>query len=217
MPNKEQSQKNPSKSYCGRCGKERSPIMMCRCAGGGSSGGGSSETKSKDNVDSFSRITNTSSQAVGKSTQTSDKSAWVLSQLCSDQIINYEAKSLSIMSDGFGGNLIFRVNTGLSNDEVKKGQEFLKAVKNEFEEFKDQLTKQGIGTKDFIAYLKENELTIHIPKPHYVAFIKHLESKKLLPVPNPEHEEKKETLRSAKEDKQQTFNPKPLSTRLERK
>ena len=158
MPNKEQSQKNSSKSYCGKCGKELSPIKMCRCAGGGGSGsssegrsGGDSETKGKDNVNLFSQITGASSQVVGTSTQMPGASAWVQSQLCSDRAINYEARLLSVEGDRLRGNLIFRLNTGLTKAEIEIAHKFLNTVKAEFDKFKDQLkTEQGVLTKDLL-------------------------------------------------------------------
>lgn len=223
MPNEEQNQKNPSKSYCGKCGMERSPINMCRCLGGGSGDESNKDnkTKSKDNLNPLDQITKSSEQVLGISTPMLNKPAWMQSQKSSDKMINYEAGwSLFFKSDRLNGTLIFRVKPGLPNDEIKKAlQERLKAIKIEFDDFKNQLTKQGISTENFTAVLKDNELTIHIPTTpnpkYYDAFIKYLENKNLLPSQNQEHEEKKEITQSPEEDEQPTFNPSPFSTRLE--
>ncbi len=206
---------------CGRCRTAGYPTCKCGSGGGGSGGGGGGESEKKD-------ATYTSNQAPGISNQVEVKAAiqkfdeaktiFVQSQLLSNTTVNYETGLITIESDRLRGNLTLRVKPGLSKADEEISHEFLNAVKTEFDEFKNKLFEQGVSTKDFTATLKGNELSVHIPNPkYYDAFIKHLENKNLLPVPNPEREEKKETLSSAKEDKKQAFNPTPLSTRLEKK
>lgn len=208
---------------CGRCRVAGLPICKCGGRGSGSSGAssgeGSDETKNKD-VPYASNMVPTSGQLASTAIQEFDKAKtmWVQFQLSSDRVINYEAGLLSIESNKLLGNLILRPQSGLSKYEKEISQQFFKAVQIEFEEFKKQLAEQGVSTKNFTAVIKDNELAIQIPIPKfYYAFIKHLESKNLLPIPNPERQEKKDIIRPTKEDKTQAFNPNPFSTRLERK
>lgn len=210
MPNNEQNdpialaiKKNP----CGICRAMGSPV----CKGHGGSAGGNShngETKNKDATYTSSKAAIIPGQVAIAVIQKFDiaKAIWVQSQLFSDKTINYEAGLLSIESDRLRGNLTFRVKPELSKADIEISHEFLHAVKTEFGEFKNQLTMQGVITKDFTAVIEDNELAIRITPPnpeHYDAFIKHLENKNLLPTQNPE----------SKEDKQQAFNPSPFSKR----
>lgn len=228
MPNKEQMVSDPKSKKgtitqaiennpCGRCRTAGYPTCKCG-SGGGGSGGGGGESEKKD----------ATNQAPGTSTQVEVKAAvqkfdeaktiFVQSQLLSNTTINYETGLITIESDRLRGNLTLRVKPGLSKADEEISREFLKAVKEEFDEFKNQLSEQGVLTNNFTAVLKGNELSLHIPNPkYYDAFIKHLENKNLLPAPNPEREEKKEALNLARQDKKQAFNPTPLSTRPEKK
>jgi len=228
MPNKEQMASDPKSKKgtltlaidnnpCGRCRAAGYPTCKCGSGRGGSGGGDSGKNEKKDDP------TFTSNQAASISNQVAiqkfdeAKSIFVKSQLLSDKMINYETGLLSIESDRLRGNLTIKVKPGLSKVEEEISREFLKTIKAEFDEFKNQLAEQGVSTNNFTATLKDNELSVHIPNPkYYDAFIKHLEKKYLLPVPNPEREEKKEAFNSAREDKKQAFNPTPLSTRLEK-
>lgn len=107
----------------------------------------------------------------------------------SNNKINYETGFISVESDRLRENLILRIKPTLFKAEEELAYKFLDVVKTEFDEFKNQLTEQGVATKNFTAILKNNELSIHILNPkYYGAFIKHLESKNLLPIPNPERE-----------------------------
>jgi hypothetical protein len=202
---------------CGRCRAAGYPTCKCGSGGGGSSGGESDESKKKD-ADFKSHQTTSISNQVKAAIKKFDevKKFFVQSKLLSDKMINYETDLLFIESDRLRGNLSFRAKSGLSKDEAETIRQFLKIVKSEFESFKNCLAEQGVSTNGFNATLKDNELTIHIPnQKYYDAFIKHLENKNLLPIPNPEREVQKETRGP---DKQQTFNtPNPFSTKLERK
>lgn len=203
---------------CGRCRVAGYPTCEC---GGGSGGGGSGNGGESEKKDA---AANPPNQVIGLLSQTEIKAAiqkfdeakkiFVQSQLLSDKTINYETRLISIESDRLRGNLTIKVKPGLSKVEEEISREFLKTIKSEFDEFKNQLAEQGVSTNNFTSTLKNNELSIHIPNPkYYDKFIKHLENKNLLPIPNPEREEKK----SVKVDKKQTFNPTPLSTRLDKK
>lgn len=208
---------------CGRCRAMGSPV--CKCGGGGSSNGesggsyGNDDIKNK-NVMSLNQASSTLGQIDTAAIKKFDeaKTVWLQSLLSSDSIINYKAGLFSIENDRLRGNFTFHVGSRLSKDEIEISRELLKAVKIEFDEFKLLLTESGISTQRFSAKLEANELIAHIPNPkYYNSFIKHLESKNLLPIPNPERVEKNESYRSAKEDKQKIFSPNPYSTRLERK
>lgn len=209
---------------------DNNPCAMCRSMGlpgcnghgagsGGGSGGDSTEAKKEKITYSSNKVTSEPRLPLSsKPKEDKTKAMWVKSNLLSNTTSTYEVGLLSIESNRLMGNLTFKVRPGLSKVEEKISREFLNAVKNEFDDFKNQLIENGISTTNFSATLKGNELSVHIPNPKYFdKFIKHLESKNLLPTPNPEREEKKESLKSAREDKMQGFNPTPLSTRLEKK
>lgn len=210
MPNNEQMASDPKSqkdaitlaienNSCGRCRPAGYPTCKCGSGGGGSGGGDSDENKKKDDA------TFTSNQAASISNQAAiqkfdeAKTIFVQSQLLSDKTINYETGLISIVSDRLHGNLTLTVKPGISKAEEEISREFLKTIKTEFDEFKNQLAEQGVSTSNFTATLKNNELSVHIPNPkYYDAFIKHLENKNLLPVPNPEKQEEKEIAKQEK-------------------
>jgi hypothetical protein len=221
MPNKEQMASDPKSKKgaitiaiennpCGLCRAMGYPI--CKGHGGGSGGGGDSgETKNKDVAYAAKQVASTLSPVTIAAIREFDKAKtiWMQSQLSTDKTINYEAGLFSIESDRLRGNLTFRVNSGLSKAEIEIARKFLNVVKAEFDKFKDQLTEQGVSTKDFSAVIKDNELAIHIPnQKYYDAFIKHLENKNLLPTPNPEKQEKKEL--ASESIKQEKNRPSPF-------
>jgi len=217
------SNKDPIKAAidsnpCGSCRAMGLPSCKGHGAGGGGGGGGSDSEEKKEKTSA--KVIGAPSQTAFASTTELDKAKtmWVQSQLLSNVTSNYEVGLLLIESDRLRGNLTFKVKPGLSKVEEEISRQFLKTIKTEFDEFINQLTEKGVSTTNFSATLKDNELSVHIPNPkYYDKFIKHLENKNLLPVPNPEREEKKEAIRSAREDKRQAFNPTPLSTRHEKK
>lgn len=199
---------------CGRCRAAGYP--SCKCGGGGGGGGSGGGGKDKDDVTPvLNQAANIANQAAIQKFDEAKKN-FMESQLHSDNAINYETGLLSVESDRLRGNLVFRVNPGLSKADMEVAREFIKAVKDEFEEFKNQLIEQGISTKGFVVNMKDNELAIRIPIPkYYDIFIKHLESKNLLPVPNPDRVDK--SMLHQYQESKKPFNPNPLSTRLERK
>lgn len=225
MADKTKSNKDPIKAAidsnpCGSCRAMGLPSCKGHGGSGGGGGGGGSDSNESKKEARGSKTIGASTQAVSAfmAEQDKAKATWVQSQLLSNVTSNYEVGLLLIQSDRLRGNLTFKVRPGLSKVEEEISRQFLKTIKTEFDEFKNQLAEKGISTTNFSATLKDNELSVHIPNPkYYDAFIKHLESKYLLPVPNPEREEKNEMLGSARDDKKQIFNPTPLSTRLEKK
>lgn len=215
MPNKEQmASDQKSKKSTLTMAIENNPCGMCRAggypnckghggSGGGGSGGGSGENKNTDATYS-NQASSTLSQASIAAIKEFDnaKTIWIQSQLSSDRTLNYEAGLLSIESDRLRGNLTFKVKPGLTKEELELSRQFLKVVKAEFDEFKNQLTEKGISTSNFTATLKDDELAIKIPNPkYYDAFIKHLENKNLLPIPNPDQEKKEVASKSYNQEK----------------
>lgn len=225
MADKTKSNKDPIKAAvdsnpCGSCRAMGLPGCKGHGGSGGGGGGAGSDSNESKKEEAGSKIIGAPNPTTLTSTAEQDKAkaTWVQSQLLSNVSSNYEVGLLLIESDRLRGNLTFKVKPGLSKVEEEISRQFLKTIKTEFEEFKNQLAEKGVSTTNFSATLKGNELSVHIPNPkYYDAFIKHLENKNLLPVPNPEREEKKELLSSTRDDKKQTFNPTPLSTRLEKK
>ncbi|MBX3708741.1 MAG: hypothetical protein KIT56_05760 [Gammaproteobacteria bacterium] len=220
MADKTKSNKDPIKAAidsnpCGSC----RAMGLPSCKGHGGSGGGSDSNESKKEEADY-KVIGAPSPTTLASTVEQDKAKvmWVQSQLLSNVTNNYEVGLLLIESDRLRGNLTFKVRPRLSKVEEEISRQFLQTIKTEFEEFKNQLAEKGVSTTNFSATLKDNELSVKIPNPkYYDAFIKHLENKNLLPVPNPEREAKKAMLSSARDNKKQAFNPTPLSTRLEKK
>lgn len=233
MTNKEQMVSDPKSKKgtitqaiennpCGRCRAAGYPACKCGSGGGGSGGGGGGDGGGEsEKKDATNQVPGTSTRVELKAAiQKFDeaKTIFVQSQLFSNATVNYETKLISIESDRLRGNLTLQVKPGLSKAEIEIAREFLNAIKEEFDEFKSQLSEKGISTNNFTATLKNDELSIHISNPkYYDAFIKHLEKKYLLPIPNPEQQNKMENSKSIKNDKQKGFNPTPLSTRLEKK
>lgn len=202
-------------NLCGLC----RPMGLPMCKGHAKTGGGSGSGGSGDKA-SYQEDTSLLKQPTQIDTEMTpiiqefekEKKIWIQSQLLNDKVINDEAGLLLIESDRLRGNLTFRAKPGLSKAEIEMVTQFFKAVKAQFDEFKNQLTEQGVSTHQFKAELKDNQLAIHIPNPkYYDAFIKHLENQNLLPVPKPKQIETPEL------NKQKAFNPNPFSMRLERK
>lgn len=204
---------------CGICRAMGYPI--CKGHGGGSGSSSGSDSEKKDTVFTSYQVASTENQVniiIQKFNEA--KKNFMQTQLFADRTIGYEAGTLSVESDKLHGNLTFRVKPGLPKGKIHASREFFNAIEIEFDEFKNQLAEQGISSNNFTAVIvvKGNELAIHVPNPkYYDAFIKHLESKNLLPIPNSGHEEKKESFESIEKDKRQVFNPTPFSTRLEKK
>lgn len=190
---------------------KNNPCKICRsigyptCTGhGGKGGGGGGGSESKNNAAYASNPAATSSQTYITAIQEFNKAKAIFmqSQLLSNTTINYEAGLFSIESDRLRGNLTLKIKPGLSKAEEEIAREFLNAVKTEFNEFKNQLTEQGVLTEAFTAVIKDNELAIHIPnQKYYDAFIKHLGNKNLLPIPNPEQQVEKEITSKTKQEK----------------
>lgn len=203
MPNKEQIvsvkkdaltlaiENNP----CGRCRVAGYPT--CKCGGGSGAGESGSSSSDENKNEDITRLSNQTVNMPGQTTLGTiqqfdkNKTLFVQSELSSNSVISYETEFLSIESDRLRGNLTFKIKEGLSETELKMSRKFLKMVNAEFEVFKDQL---GTSARNFTVDLKDNELAVHIPIPkYYDAFIKHLENKNLLPIPNPNQQYKSET------------------------
>lgn len=216
---KSQIQSAIDKNPCGRCRAAGYP--SCKCGGRSGSGEGGGESENKDTDHTWSQSSGILNQIEMKATIKkfdAAKTDFVQSQLFSNTTVNYETKLISIESDRLRGNLTLQIKTGLSIAEIEIAREFLSAIKIEFDEFKNQLVEKGVSINNLIVTLKNDELSIHIPNPkYYDAFIKHLERKYLLPIPNPEQQHKVESSKSRKNDNQKDFHPTPLSTRLEKK
>lgn len=188
---------------CGLCRAMGSPT----CKGHGS---GEESDKAKDKDVTASNQATRSVQLAPETIKELDafKSFWIQSQLSSDRIINYDAGLLSIQSERVHGNFSFHIKPELSKEEIEIAREFLEALKTEFDEFKDQLVEEGISMQNLSADLKDNELTAHISNPkYYDEFIKHLENKNLLPVPNPKRQEKKEIGNELYEQEKKASSP----------
>lgn len=199
------------KNPCNRCSARGFP--NCRCAGSGDSGGGSeSKDKYKETTHASNQTSSTTTQIEMAVLKKFDEAKinWVGLLLSNDKPINYEAGLFSIESDKLNGKLSFHIQPDLSPQEKEIARGVLKEIITAFKEFKDQLIEKGISLYNFSAELTDKGLTIQIPNPqHYKDFIKHLDNKNLLPIPNPERQANKESEKSA-------FNPTPLKTRLER-
>lgn len=180
---------------------ENNPCQRCRlrgyltCQGHGESGSasGAGDNSANDKVKAQASLSKpnpvSSDQTVNPSPSHSDKAkeVWIQSQLLSDKTLHYKAGLLIIESDRLRGNLTFQIKPGLSAEEIKTSQAFLKAVKAAFAEFTN--ADQNIAAQKFSVDLKADRLIIHISHPtYYTAFLKHLESKNLLPLPNLEQQ-----------------------------
>jgi hypothetical protein len=91
---------------------------------------------------------------------------------------------LLINNDSERGVLTIRPkpNLCLSLDDEKQVQEFIRAIKLVFDQFKIALEKRGISVDGFTATTNKNELKIRIPSPKYFdAFVQQLVSSNLLP------------------------------------
>jgi hypothetical protein len=175
----------PENDLCPGCHRIR---LACVCGGGDEE---SDIDKDKDVTYTSKQGFSPSVQAAITTTQKFELKIWVLPELFSKKTINCEVELLfldSNESDQLGAKLIFRIKQGLSSDEIK----ILKMIETEFDHFKNQLTQQGILTKNFTAVFNENELVIHMPISSIDAFIKHLENKNLITIQNPEPQNKEE-------------------------
>lgn len=177
--------------------------------GGGGSGGDSSGSKNEGVKHTLDKVTGISAPIIDVMNELDKAKSILVSQLLSDKKIDYAAGLLTVHSDRLRGDLIFKIQPGLSKSEIQTSLEFLKAVKAEFEEFKNELNDRRISTKNFNAVLKDNELAIHIPVPtYYDAFIMRLENKNLLPIPRPGQQKKKEvTNESYKQERKSPLSP----------
>lgn len=201
--------------------KNNNPCGICRAMGflsckGHGGGGGSDSSNNSGETNTKAGLTASNQSPINNTAPMTDiavtsEALWIESQLFSNKIINYDAGLFFIESDRLRGNLIFQIKPELTNADIQIALAFLNIVKNEFAEFKNQLADQGIPVNKFTADLKDNKLTIHIPVPkYYDAFIKRLESKNLLPVPNAEWREKKIVENEADNKVRKYNSPSPL-------
>jgi hypothetical protein len=189
----EQSKKDPIKvlienNVCSTCKAMGFPTCNGHGAsagvGGESGGSDKSETKSQNSSIKPNQLTSTSDQVTRTSNKLSDHAMSVKSDLSHDTVVEYDAGLFSIKSDRIRGEFTLKMKPGLSKAELEIAREFLKLIKAEFEEFKNQLAEKGVSVTNFSADIKEDGLKIRIPVPTiYDAFIKHLETKNLLPLP----------------------------------
>lgn len=198
---------------CGICRVLNLPV----CTKHAKKGGDGDETKDKGAAPAVS----VPSQVMNAVIQEFNEAKAIITQslLSSDKIIQYEAGLLSIESNKVHGTLTFQIQAGLSKDDMELSRQYLKMIEKEFDKFKDKLTELGVLTKNFsIDTSKDNELTIHIPNPkYYVAFIKLLEEKNLLAIPNFNQQKQYADKEQISHRNNSISYPRQLSTKLERK
>lgn len=172
---KELLAKTIEKNPCSLC--KTKGYLICKCVGGGGFGGdgGDGPAKTDDNV-----LADNASLEIAESSLEDSELFMELSPLEASWLERF-SELLQVDNDSQRGILTLRSKPGLSPDELAEVEEFLNTVKAEFDQFKDDLEKQGIPVINFTALLSKNELVIRIPSPYYDAFIQQLVDKQLLP------------------------------------
>jgi hypothetical protein len=232
------------RNSCAICKANKLPI--CKGHGAGKGGGGSGGDTIEERAQEPEQV------EIGKQTQYAQEST------SGDLIIDEELVAQSsvmnlfdleqlfdlllINNDSERGVITFRPksNLCLSFDDEKQVQEFIRAIKMTFDQFKIALEKRGISVDGFTATTNKNELMIRISSPKYFdVFVQQLVSNNLLPkayAPELEQqknksarftplamtpsfqtkkdEEKDEEEKTAESEENSGFNPSPFSFSL---
>lgn len=178
-----------NKNPCGICRANRLPICKGHGKSGGGGGGldsgsGSTETKSEHPLslnDTGLVINQPPRHELRPDGQPVEQSVTSGFAVHTPEVFDVEdmAHLYLIHNNSEYGILTIRLQPAAA--EESKTQDFLHALKMEFNQFKNRLEKQGINVDSFIAISKHNELVIRISSPkYYDAFIQQLVNKKVL-------------------------------------
>lgn len=106
--------------------------------------------------------------------------------------LEYESDLFTIHSDRLKGTLLLHIKSNLSASDQKDVEDYIKAIKAGFHEFKDQLEKLGFNVSQFNVEETKDCLTLTIPAKHFGDFLQHLGMLNLLPAMKPSQKAEKD-------------------------
>lgn len=172
------------------CGLCRAIKNVGQCKGHGGNSGGNGSGTGKDE-----KYEPTKNMAIdpAKKAQAEQLKNWIKNfmfvgeadHLSHTNELEYESDLFTLHSNKLKGTLILRPKPNLSAADKEDFEEYVKAIKSGFHEFKDMLAKLGIDVSKFKVEETENQVTLTIPARHFGDFLQYLGKLNLLPEMKP--------------------------------